>query len=69
MRISLKVSQYKKSTELPWSTRTFAIANLSMSTVMTMGSSWVGSMAVKSSRIKVIGGMCGHLCVEVEWTD
>jgi len=37
--IFLKVFQYKISTELPWSTSTLVMANLSISIMMTMGSS------------------------------
>jgi len=57
------------STELSWSTKTLAIANLSLSTIMTMRSSCAESIAIKSSFVKRIGGiLCQSLAV-VEWTD
>jgi len=40
----LKVFQYKISTELHWSMSTFLTAKFSTSMVMTIGSSWLGSV-------------------------
>ena len=45
------------STELPWSTRVFITAKFSISTVMTIGSSWVGSIPLISASIKVMEGI------------
>ena len=53
----LKVFQYKISTKLPWSTSTFLTAKFSTSIVMTMGSSWLGSVPWKSESEKVMGGI------------
>jgi len=40
-----------------------------MLTVMTIGSSWVGSMALKASSVKVMGGILGIGVIEAEFTD
>ena len=44
------------------------LANLSILTVMTMGSSWVGSIATKSSLVKSIGGILDRPLIMVECT-
>ena len=67
--IFLKVIQYRISTELPWSTKTLVMVNLSISSVITMGSSWAESIAVKSSSMNVIQGILSRLLVDTKWTD
>jgi len=57
------------STELPWFTKNLEMAKFSISTVMTKGSFWVGSIVVKSPFVKVIGGILDQPLVVIEWTD
>ena len=49
------------STELPWSTRAFLMVKLSMSTDITIGSSWEGSIPLKSLSVNVMGGILGRM--------
>ena len=45
------------------------MTNLSISTVITIGSSWDGSIIVKSSSVKVIDGILDRFLIDTEWTD
>ena len=63
------VFQYNMLTELSWSTSVFIIAKFTTSTVISIGSSWSGSIPLQSTSEKVMGGMlhCHHRLTE--WAD
>jgi len=53
------------STKLPWPTRVFVTAKSSMVTVITIGSSYLRSITLKSWSVKVMGGILLGLLVYV----
>ena len=57
------------SVELPWSTRLFLIMQLAISTLIIMGLSCIGLITLKSSDVKLMGGMLGAQCRETILTD
>lgn len=67
----LKVSQNKISIELHWSISVFCTMQLVISTLIMIESSCTESIALKSTDVKVIGGILGALSVEtmlIDWT-
>lgn len=57
------------SVERPQSTRVFLTMQLAISTLITIGSSYIGLIVLKSFVVKVMSGMLGTRCQEIMLTD